>query len=103
MNRVITATFTDSIDGDTLRLDPIRVGRVPVTLRTPDRYVTVVKDDEPVLRIDVYAYGWDPPGGWKPFAIAVVVERLHGNQFAQEEGAEQARCSEPGDGAPVDN
>jgi hypothetical protein len=59
MNRVITTTLTDSIDGKRIRLDPIRVGRVPVTLGTPDRYVTVVKDDEPVLRIDVYAYGPD--------------------------------------------
>ena len=59
MNRVIATTFTDSIDGDRKRLDPIRVGRVPVTLGTPDRYVTVVQDDKPVLRIDVYAYGAD--------------------------------------------
>jgi hypothetical protein len=56
---VIAAAFTESIDSDTLLLDPIRVGRVPVTLGTPDRYVTVVKDDEPILRIDVYAYGPD--------------------------------------------
>jgi hypothetical protein len=35
------------------------VGRVPVTLRTPNRNVTVLKDGEPTLRIDVYAYGPD--------------------------------------------
>jgi hypothetical protein len=56
---VITATFTDSLDGLWIRLEPIRVGRVPVTLRTPNRYVTVLKDGEPTLRIDVYAYGPD--------------------------------------------
>ncbi len=53
---MLAANFTKSLDSVWSQLDPIRVGRVPVTLGTPDRFVRVEEDGEPVLRIDVYAY-----------------------------------------------
>jgi len=56
---MLTASFSNWIDSERIGLDPVRVGRVPVSLGTPDRYVTVADDDEPVLRINVYAYGLD--------------------------------------------
>ena len=56
---MLTASFAHSIDGVWLHLEPIRAGRVPVSVRTPDRYVTVTRDDQPVLRVDVYSYGPD--------------------------------------------
>lgn len=56
---MLTAIFTDSIGDVRLRLDPICVGRVPFTLGTASRYVIVMKDNEPLLRIDVYAYSPD--------------------------------------------
>jgi len=56
---MLTASFSHSINGVWLHLEPVRVGRVPVSIRTPDRYVTVTGDDRPVLRVDVYSYGPD--------------------------------------------
>ena len=56
---VLTACISNSIEGDWLRLVPVRVGPVPVSLRTPDRYVTVARDTQPLLRIDIYACGPD--------------------------------------------
>ena len=48
------------IDAEWLRLNPIRVGRVPLSLGTPDCYVTVTDNDGmPVLRVDIYACGPD--------------------------------------------
>lgn len=48
---------SEVIDADWLRLDPLRVRRIPATLGTPDRYVTVTDDGRRVLRVDVYAHG----------------------------------------------
>ncbi|MBI4613118.1 MAG: hypothetical protein HY720_05860 [Planctomycetes bacterium] len=50
--------FAITIGGEWLRLDPVRVGPVPAHLPTPDRFVVVERDEEPLLRIDLYA----PPG-----------------------------------------
>ena len=56
---MIEAVFSNSLDSDWLRLEPVRIGRVPPSLSTPDRFVTVTVDGQPVLRIDVYSYGPD--------------------------------------------
>lgn len=56
---MFAASFSNSVDAECLRLDPIRVGRVPSHLSTPERYVTVARDETLVARIDVYSYGPD--------------------------------------------
>jgi len=56
---VLIASLSEVIDVGPAPLDPIRVGRVPVALSTPDLYVTVADDDAPILRVDVYAFGPD--------------------------------------------
>ena len=48
------AQFISTIDEPWLRMEPIRVGRVPPGIGTADTYVTVSDDGKPVLRIDVY-------------------------------------------------
>ena len=51
--------FSNSLDPDWLCVEPVRVGRVPLSLPTPDRFVTFAEDGQPVLRVDVYSYGPD--------------------------------------------
>ena len=51
--------MSDVIDAEWLRVSPIRVGGVPTGEGTPGCYVTVTDADQPVLRVDVYAYGPD--------------------------------------------
>lgn len=53
------ARVSGAIDAAAVEFDPVRVGRIPATLGTPDRYVTVADDDRLVLRVDVYSYGAD--------------------------------------------
>ena len=40
-------------------MQPVRLGGVPASLGTPDRYVTVAEGDRAILRADIYAYGPD--------------------------------------------
>ena len=56
---MIAASLSNSIDDVWLRLPAIRVGSVPASAGTPDRYVTVTRSGQPALRIDVYSYGPD--------------------------------------------
>src|SRR5262245_6583662 len=56
---MLKAEFSSSLDSDWLRLEPVRLGRVPQSLPTPDRFVTVTDEGQPVLRIDVYSDGPD--------------------------------------------
>ena len=51
----VAARISHSIDGPWLQMSPVPAGRVPPGLATPDRYVTVADDDDPRMRIDVYA------------------------------------------------
>jgi hypothetical protein len=53
------ARMSGVIDAEWLRVESVRVGRVPAAVGTPDCYVTVAEGDKPVLRVDVYAYGPD--------------------------------------------
>jgi hypothetical protein len=55
----LLASISEVIDGDWLRLEPVRVGHVAAALGTPARYVTVTHRERPTLRVDVYAYGPD--------------------------------------------
>ena len=50
------AKFQNTIESPWLELTPIRVGKVPSGLGTPDNYVVVQTNDEAILRIDVYGY-----------------------------------------------
>ena len=53
---MLVASVSTVIDAAYLRLSPIRVGRVPTSLSTPDLYVTVAEGDT-VVRVDAYAFG----------------------------------------------
>ena len=56
---MLVATITEVVDAEDLRLEPIRVGRVPPGRGTPDRYVSVTDGDVRLLRVDVYSFGPD--------------------------------------------
>lgn len=49
-----TITWLDSIDRPWLEIVPARIGNVPAGLGTPDKYILLSQDDEPVLRVDAY-------------------------------------------------
>lgn len=55
----LLVNMSEFIEGEWLTVECIRAGRVPTAGRTPDCYVTVTEDDNPVLRVDVFAYGPD--------------------------------------------
>jgi hypothetical protein len=58
--KALFVRMSEFLDTEWLRIDPVRVGLVPPTLRTPDLYVTVTDEDAAVLRdalilrVDVY-------------------------------------------------
>jgi hypothetical protein len=66
------AKFSNVLDPDWLDLEPIRVGRVPPSLPTPDRFVTFTDDGRPLLRVDLYSHY---PGCFA-FEDAIVWRRL---------------------------
>jgi hypothetical protein len=45
-----------AIDGEWLELPPLRLGRIPSGLGTPNRFLTVTHDDRPALRVDLYVW-----------------------------------------------
>lgn len=45
-----------TIDGEWLQLPPLRLGSVPPGLGTPNRYLTVLRDEYPALRVDLYVW-----------------------------------------------
>ena len=49
-------------------MEPIRLGPVPSGLGTPDQYITVEFDEEPLLRIDLYSE-FDVPDYWQDLSI----------------------------------
>ena len=57
---MITAEIRGMIEFPWLDTPVVRVGDVPSYLPTPDAYVTVADDDEPLLRVYVYAEGPAP-------------------------------------------
>lgn len=63
---MITAHIHGVIDSQWLDLPAVRVGDVPSYLPTPDAFVTVADDDEPLLRVDLY------DAGYSPFCEAIV-------------------------------
>lgn len=50
-----TAKISRTADPEWLDVASAQAGRVPSGARTPHLYVTVMDDDEPVLRVDVHA------------------------------------------------
>lgn len=48
------ARMSEVVDGESLSLEPVRIGCVPAGVGTPARYVTVFEHDKPILRVDVY-------------------------------------------------
>lgn len=59
-NTMITAEIHGMVEAPWLDAPCVRVGEVPSYLPTPDAYVTVTDNDEPLLRVDVYAEGPAP-------------------------------------------
>jgi hypothetical protein len=52
MSRVALLT---ALDPPWTRMEPVRLGKVPRGLGTPDRFVAVESDQGALLRIDLYA------------------------------------------------
>ncbi|MCG7852227.1 MAG: hypothetical protein MIO92_06870 [Methanosarcinaceae archaeon] len=46
--------FFKTVEGPWVRMEPVRIGAVPIGLGTPEWYVTVYKGDRPYLRVDLY-------------------------------------------------
>ena len=63
-----TAQFRDTIPGPWISIEPVRVGKLPAGLGTPDRYV-VVEDGKKLLRIDVYLSRYECGGPFEEVAI----------------------------------
>ena len=51
---MVTAQITHAIDAQWLNVPFVRLGDVPHHLPTPNLYVTILDDEEPLLRADVY-------------------------------------------------
>ena len=49
-----TISWLDTIDSPWLDTEPVRIGAIPAGLGTPDKYILLIQDDRPVLRIDAY-------------------------------------------------
>jgi len=45
-----------TIDSPWTAMQPLRLGKLPSGLGTPDLFVTISDDDRPLLRVDLYAY-----------------------------------------------
>ena len=56
---MFVARMSGVVEPEWLSVISVRVGRVPPGGGTAECYVTVLEDDKPVLRVDVYAYGPD--------------------------------------------
>ena len=50
---MIAVALKETVETEWLQLEPLRAGRIPPGLGTPDRYVTVSDAGRPLLRIDV--------------------------------------------------
>jgi hypothetical protein len=70
---MLSASTSNTIDDPWTNMEPVRVGVVPPGRGTPDLFVTVERDGQPFLRIDVYAeYSTGPYCEailWKTFAV----------------------------------
>ena len=77
---MITAEIHGMVEAPWLDAPVVRVGDVPSYLPTPDVYVTVADEDEPLLRVDVYAADssafWDAIV-WKGWIVIGVGYDLH--------------------------
>jgi len=51
---MIRAAFFATLGPPWMRIEPVRLGRVPTGHGTPDRFVAVQAGDSPLLRVDLY-------------------------------------------------
>ncbi len=49
-----TVTWHDTIDSPWVEMNPTRIGDIPAGLGTPDKYILLAQDDQPLLRVDAY-------------------------------------------------
>jgi hypothetical protein len=76
------AKFQSAIHQQWLELEPIRLGEVPKTLCTADRFVVVEDHDEPRMRIDIYSaseqcYAFEDVIIWARFVVIGFGEYIH--------------------------
>ena len=51
--------MSSAIEAEWESLTPVRVGGLPEHVATPDRHVSVLHDDDMLLRVELYSYGSD--------------------------------------------
>lgn len=70
---MLSVSTSTTIDDPWADMEPVRVGAVPLGRGTPDLFVTVSRDGQPLLRIDVHAECFTGPFCeaivWKSFAV----------------------------------
>jgi hypothetical protein len=70
---MLSASTSKMFDHPWTDMEPVRVGPVPSGRGTPDLFVTVSRDGQPLLRIDVYAEYFTGPYCeaiiWKSFTV----------------------------------
>jgi hypothetical protein len=86
---MITASFHNCADPPWGCVKPLRVGCVPTGLGTPDTYVLVENDGEPLLRVDVYCdvdcYAFEDLIVWREFVVIGLGSRVHIVNYQTEE------------------
>jgi len=78
---MITASFQNVVAPPWERIKPLRVGRVPTGLGTPNAYVLVENDGAPFIRVDVYGdedcYAFEDVIIWREFVVIGFGSRVH--------------------------
>jgi hypothetical protein len=80
---MIEVAYSDVLDDPALRLPPIRVGRIPRHLPSPDLYVLASDDERVRLRVDVYgdaaaeAFCFTAAIWWKPWVVIGFGHQVH--------------------------
>ncbi len=47
-------SWRDTIDSPWIGMNPTRIGDIPAGMGTPDKYILLTQNDQPVLRVDAY-------------------------------------------------
>jgi hypothetical protein len=78
---MITASFQDFADPPWEHVKPLRVGRIPAGLGTPNAYVLIENDGAPFIRVGVYGdedcYAFEVAIVWREFVVIGFGSRVH--------------------------
>ena len=71
---MLVAVFCSTLDDLWTGMEPVPLGHVPSGHGKPDRYVTVVRDEGPFFRVDLYAsseevHAFEDAQIWSSFAV----------------------------------